>query len=53
MKTLVTGQVWAQNYVAKRGAIEVSDVDGIVKWLAAPDRIREVTERRQMTLDLV
>lgn len=53
LRTLVTEQPWAQKYVAQRGAIEVADVDDIVKWLAAPDRIREVTEQRQLTLDLV
>lgn len=53
LKTLVTDQPWAQKYVATRGAIEVSDIDDIIKWLAEPDRIREVTERRQLTLDLV
>lgn len=53
LRTLVTEQPWAQRYVAERGAIEVADVDDIIKWLAAPNRIREVTEQRQLTLDLV
>lgn len=53
LKSLVTDQKWAQTYVAERGAIEVEDVADILKWLAAPDRIREVTEQRQLTLDLV
>ena len=53
LRTLVTEQPWARKYVAERGAIEVADVGDIVKWLAAPDRIKEVTEQRQLTLDLV
>lgn len=53
LRTLVTEQPWARKYVAERGAIEVADVDDIIKWLAAPDRIKEVTEQRQLTLDLV
>lgn len=51
-RELVTPQKWAQDYVA-RGAVEMSDVDDVLRWLAQPDRIREVTEQRQMTLDLV
>lgn len=53
LKSLVTDQPWAQTYVAERGAIEIGDVEDILSWLAEPDRIREVTEQRQLTLDLV
>ncbi len=47
VKSLVTDQQWAKDYVAKRGAIEVADVDEVVRYLAAPERVRQATERRQ------
>jgi len=50
--SLVTDQKWAQTYVAERGAIEVSGVEDIIEHLAAPGRIRGVTDQRQLTLDL-
>lgn len=53
LKSLVSDNLWAQKYVAERGAIEVADIDDILKWLAEPDRIQEVTQQRQLTLDLV
>lgn len=53
VKTLVTSQPWAQKYVAERGAIEVANVEDVVRWLAEPERVRNVTEQRQLTLDLV
>jgi DNA processing protein len=53
VRTLVTSQPWARQYVDKRGAIEVSDVGDVVQHLAEPARIRRVTEQRQMTLDFV
>ena len=47
VKSLVTNQRWAQDYVQKRGAIEVGDVDEVVRYLAAPERVRQATEQRQ------
>jgi DNA processing protein len=47
VKSLVTDQQWAKDYVAKRGAIEVRSVDEVVRLLAAPERVRQATERRQ------
>lgn len=53
LKTLVTDQPWARKYIDERGAVEVTDVDDVLRWLADPKAIQEVTERRQLTLDLV
>jgi DNA processing protein len=50
--SLVTNEKWAQDYL-KRGAIEVAKVDDVIRYLAAPERIAETTQQRQMTLDLV
>src|SRR5207344_2683526 len=33
VRSLVTNQQWAQTYVAKRGAIEVGDVDEVIRHL--------------------
>lgn len=54
IRSLVTKQDWAQSYL-QRGAIEVDDVDDVLAHLAAPDRIRNLTEQRerQLSLDLV
>jgi DNA processing protein len=47
VRTLVTDQKWARDYVAKRGAIEVADVDEVIRCLAEPHRLRQATEQRQ------
>lgn len=47
VKSLVTDQQWARNYIAKRGAIEVGDVEEVIRYLATPDRVRQATEQRQ------
>jgi DNA processing protein len=47
VKSLVTDQQWAKDYVAKRGAIEVADVDEVIRHLAAPERVRQAGEQRQ------
>lgn len=47
VKSLVTDQQWAQDYVRKRGAIEVADVEEVVRYLAAPERVKQATEQRQ------
>jgi DNA processing protein len=52
IKQLVTSQEWARRYVEKGWATEVDSVDDVVKRLASPKRIRQVTSERQMTLDL-
>ena len=54
VKSLVTDQKWAQTYVAKRGAIEVDDVEEVIRHLASPERIRQAGEQRQqLTLSLL
>lgn len=47
VKSLVTDQQWAKDYVAKRGAIEVGDVDEVIRHLAEPERVRQAGEQRQ------
>ncbi len=54
LKSLVTDQKWAQTYVQKRGAIEVSDVEEVIRHLATPDKVRRASEQRQqLTLSLL
>ncbi len=45
--SLVTSQPWARDYVGKRGAIEVADVEEVSTQLAAPERVRQATEQQQ------
>ncbi|MGD0053835.1 MAG: DNA-processing protein DprA [Acidimicrobiales bacterium] len=45
--SLVTSQPWAQNYVAKRGAIEVHSVNEVISDIAPSDRVRRAGEQRQ------
>jgi DNA processing protein len=54
LRSLVTDQPWARGYL-ERGAVEVDDVENVLAHLAAPERIRHLTEQRerQLTLDLV
>jgi DNA processing protein len=47
VKSLVTDQPWAKKYVATRGAIEVTDVEDVIRYLASPERIALVTQLRQ------
>lgn len=54
VRSLVTSQPWASDYVQKRGAIEVTDVDEVITRLAAPERVREATEQQtQLTLSVL
>ena len=39
VRSLVTDQEWARDYVARRGAVVVDDVDEVLQHLAAPDRV--------------
>lgn len=51
VKSLVTDQQWARDYVQKRGAIEVANVDEVIAQLAAPDRVREaIAQQQQLAL---
>jgi DNA processing protein len=47
VRSLVTDQPWAQSYVAKRGAIEVGEVDEVVRHLAEATRVAKAGEQRQ------
>ena len=54
VRSLVTSQPWAQDYVRRRGAIEVADVDEVVTRLAAPERVRQATEQQgQLALSIL
>ncbi len=51
IRSLVTSQPWARDYVGKRGAIEVGDVDEVSAHLAAPGRVLQAAEQQhQLTL---
>lgn len=45
--SLVTSQPWARDYVARRGAIEVEDVEDVMRHLASPERVRQASDQRQ------
>jgi DNA processing protein len=45
--SLVTDQQWARDYVATRGAIEVGDVEGVLRYLAPTERVRQASDQRQ------
>jgi DNA processing protein len=47
VRSLVTTQPWAKDYVDRRGAIEVDDVDEVSAQLAAPERVRQATDQHQ------
>jgi DNA processing protein len=47
IRSLVTDQKWAKDYVLKRGAIEVGDVGEVIRYLASPERVRQASEQRQ------
>ena len=52
--SLVADQPWARDYVDRRYAIEVGDVDEVLRHLAAPDRIRQkARQQQQLSLTLL
>ncbi len=54
VRSLVTSQPWASDYVEHRGAIEVAEVDEVVTRLAPPERVRQATvQQTQLTLALL
>lgn len=54
LRSLVADQQWAQDYVAKRGAVEVADVADVTSQLASRDRIRlRVGQEQQLEFDLL
>jgi len=54
VRSLVTSQPWASDYVSRRGAIEIVEVDEVITRLAAPERVRRATEQQtQLTLSVL
>jgi DNA processing protein len=54
LRSLASSQPWARDYVTRRGAIEVADVDEVIRHLAPPERVRQATEQQQqLTLALL
>jgi DNA processing protein len=47
LRSLVTSQPWATDYVSRRGAIEVSAVEEVSAQLAEPERVRQATMQNQ------
>jgi DNA processing protein len=54
VKSLVTDQPWAQQYLEKYPrAVQVGGVDEVMRWLKSPDVVETITEgRRQLALEL-
>jgi DNA processing protein len=52
VRSLVTSQQWARDYVQRRGAIEVSAVDEVIARLAKPERVQRAAEQQQTQLSL-
>ena len=51
VSSLVSRMPWARSYV-QRGAIQVDDVDDVLRHLRSPEAVRtDATERRQLVLD--
>jgi hypothetical protein len=52
MASLVTQEEWAQRYLI-RGAIEVKQVDDVLRWLRTTDQVEQQSSQRdQMTFEL-
>lgn len=52
MASLVTREDWAQRYL-DRGAIEVHDVEDILRWLRTPEQVEQQSSQRdQLALEL-
>jgi len=52
MASLVTREEWAQRYL-QRGAIEVHEVEDILRWLRTPEQVEQQSSQRdQLTLEL-
>jgi DNA processing protein len=52
MASLVTREEWAQRYLA-RGAIEVHEVEDILRWLRTPEQVEQQSSQRdQLALEL-
>lgn len=54
IRSLVTSQPWARDYVARRGAIEVDDAKEVSAQLADPERVLRAAEQpQQLTLSFL
>ncbi len=54
VKSLVTGQQWARDYVDKRGAVEVAGVEEVTRQLAPAERVRQKAgQERQLEFTLL
>jgi DNA processing protein len=54
VRSLVTDQEWARRYVEQGRAIEVGDVDDVVRHLAPVERVHRASEQRtQLALELL
>jgi DNA processing protein len=54
VKSLVTDQQWARDYIAKRGAIEVTEAEDVIRQLAPTERVQQATrQQQQLSLDLL
>ena len=52
MASLVTREEWAQRYL-RRGAIEVKDIDDVLRWLRTPEQVEQQSSQRdQLALEL-
>lgn len=49
----MTGQSWARRYVDERGAVEVTDTNDVLVWVADADRINQVVTARGQQLALM
>jgi DNA processing protein len=47
IRSLVTSQPWAREYVLQRGAIEISDVEEVSGQLADPEHVRRASQQQQ------
>lgn len=54
LRSLVTDQEWARDYVANRAAIAIDNVDEVLKHLAAADRVRQrARQHQQLSLTML
>lgn len=51
--SLVKSEDWANRYLERRGAIEISSVEDVVKWLRSPEQVElQSNQRSQLALEL-
>lgn len=53
MASLVTRESWAQRYL-ERGAVEVTSVDDVLRWLRSPEQVEQQSaQRHQLVMELI